>query len=416
MSREITASIIAIGTEISSGKIQDSHGRYLSSRLSDIGFSVDSIVIVPDNENISFFIETRKDKLDLLVITGGLGPTSDDITRDVIAAAAGVDLVLDNDIWTGLLTKFSCKMNVSRKKQAYFPKGFSVLNNLCGTASGFSGYIGGTLIYCLPGPPGEMQSMFENSVIPGISRKFNFEKPEILTLSCFLICESSLEDVCVAYNSSNITWGTRIEAYKISLYLQGGSQGGRLQFFNYLQKYFGQELVVPGNLTAEELLFNSLASDSRCVSIAESVTGGLIGSLLTGIPGSSSVLWGSLVTYTNRSKLKILGIKEETLLKYGAVSREVAEEMACRVMELSGSDLSLSVSGFAGGSHDDHEDTGKVWIAVKKEKSLVFALEYRFAGSRDVIRRKTVIAALLLAETALTRPERLDSCARWQYS
>ncbi|MCK5153860.1 MAG: nicotinamide-nucleotide amidohydrolase family protein [Spirochaetales bacterium] len=416
MSKEFTASIIAIGTELSSGKIQDSHGKYLSSRLSGIGFSVDSIVLIPDNENIPFFIEIRKNKLDLVIITGGLGPTSDDITRDIIANAAGVDLVLDNDIWTGLLNKFPDKINESRKKQAYIPEGFTVLHNLCGTAPGFSGYIGSTLIFCLPGPPVEMRSMFENSVIPGIIGKFNLKQPETLTASCFLICESSLEDACVTYNSRYITWGTRVEAYKISLYLQGGTQGGRLRFLKYLQDFFGKELVIIGNLTAAELLFNSLSSNSRKISIAESVTGGLIGTLLTDIPGSSKVIWGSLVTYTNRSKLKILGIKEETLTVYGAVSREVTEEMATRVMELSGSDLSLSVSGYAGGSNDKDEDTGKVWIAVKNEAAKTVALSFKFSGSRDLIRRKTVIAALLLAETALTMPERLDSCAQWQYS
>ena len=416
MSKKITASIIAVGSELSSGKIQDIHGKYTSSKLSEMGFSVDSIVLIPDNENIKNFIEIRKNKIDLIIITGGLGPTSDDITREIIASTVGVKLILDNDVWADFLRKFPGKTTELRKKQAYIPEGFTLIQNLCGTAPGFYGYIGSTLLYCLPGPPVEMQSMFENSIIPGIIKKFNLKKPEVLIASCFLICESSLEGACIAYDSKEITWGTRVQAYKISLYLQGGTLEGRQHFITYLQNYFGRELIISGDKTAAGILFSSLASNSSSISVAESITGGLIGSLLTDIPGSSKVFWGSIVCYTNSSKYKVLGINEENLLLNGAVSRKVVEEMADGVMELSNSSLSLSVSGYAGGSDDRNEDTGNVWIAVKKETSIAMALSFKFKGSRDLIRRKTVIAALLLAETALSSPERLDSCGKWQYS
>ncbi len=416
MSKEISVSIIAIGSELSSGKIQDTHGKYASSRLTGMGFNVDSIVLIPDNKNIINFIETRKNKIDLLIITGGLGPTSDDITRDIIADAAEVELVLDNAVWTGLIQNFPGQQNKSRKKQAYIPEGFTIIPNSCGTAPGFSGYIGSTLLYCLPGPPVEMQNMFENAVLPGIIKKFNLKKTETLIASCFLICESSLESACAAYNNEDITWGTRVQAFKISLYLQGGTREERQSFLFYLKDHFGEELVVSGDRTAADILFSSLVSNSSTLSIAESITGGLIGSQLTDIPGSSKVYWGSLVTYTNKSKQMILGIKKESLASHGAVSKEVAEEMVNSVMELSASNLSLSVSGYAGGSHNEREDTGKVWIAVKKETSMPVTLSFYFTGSRDLIRRKTAIAALLFAETALSRPERLDSCGKWQYS
>ncbi len=416
MSKEITASIIAVGSELSSGKIQDTHGKYTSSKLTDMGFSVDSIVLIPDNENIKNFIETRKNTIDLIIITGGLGPTSDDITREIIASTVGVELILDNDVWTDFLQKFPDQNNESRKKQAYIPEGFTIIQNLCGTAPGFYGYLGSTLLYCLPGPPVEMRSMFETSTIPGIIKRFNLKKPETMVASCFLICESSLEGACITYDSKEITWGTRVQAYKISLYLQGGTHEGRQNFLTYLQNYFGSELIVSGDKTAAGILFSSLVSSSGILSIAESITGGLIGSLLTDIPGSSKVFWGSIVSYSNSSKYKVLGVNEENLLVNGAVSKEVVEEMASGVMVLSNSSLSISVSGYAGGSENSNEDTGRVWIAVKKETSIAMALSFKFKGSRDLIRRKTVIAALLLAETALSRPERLDSCGKWQYS
>jgi nicotinamide-nucleotide amidase len=416
VSSKNTASVIAIGSELSSGKIQDKHGKYASSLLSGLGFSVDSIVLIPDNENISFFIETRKDKIDLLIITGGLGPTSDDITRDVIANSAGVDLILNNDIWTDLYNLFPGNINDSRKKQAYIPAGFTVIDNFCGTAPGFSGYIGTTLVYCLPGPPLEMQDMLERSVAPSIIKKFNLSEPEILNISCFLICESSLENACKDYKSEEISWGTRVQPYRISLYLQGGDLKGRQQFFTYLQNIFGNELIVLGDRTAGEILVSSLMEAEVKISIAESITGGLIGKLITDIPGSSHILWGSLVTYTNNAKQKILGLAKDLLINYGAVSREVVEEMASRVMLLSDSDISLSVSGYAGGSHDVNEDTGKIWIAVKSRNSMVYTKSFKFTGNRDLIRRKTAIAAMLLAESALGGSERLDSYGKWQYS
>jgi len=414
--KNITASVIAIGSELSSGKIQDKHGKYTSSILSDMGFRVDSIVLIPDNENIPFFIETRKDKIDLLIVTGGLGPTSDDITRSVIANASGVDLILNNDIWSDLQKRFPGIMNDSRKKQAYIPDGFTVIDNFCGTAPGFSGYIGNTLVFCLPGPPSEMQDMFERSVVPSIIKKFNLPKPEIKNITCFLICESSLENACRDYNSKEITWGTRVQSYRISLYLQGGTKEGRLQFFAYLQKYFGKELIVADDRTAEEILVSSLKRAGKTISLAESVTGGLIGKLITDIPGSSSILWGSLVTYSNKAKQEVLGLKKDFIIANGVVSKEAVEEMTSRVMLLADSDISLSVSGYAGGSHDLDEDTGNIWIAVKNRNSKVFSKNFKFSGSRDLIRRKTAVAAMLLAESSLVWPERLDSSDQWQYS
>jgi competence/damage-inducible protein CinA-like protein len=414
--RKLNASIIVIGSELSSGKIQDNHGKYISSRLSLTGFCVDSIVLIPDNENISKFLESRKNKIDLVIITGGLGPTSDDITRNVIAKTACVDLVLNDDVWEDLLNRFPGHNNESRKKQAYIPEGFSVLQNYNGTAPGFSGYIGSTLIYCLPGPPLEMQNMFEKTVLPDLIRVFNLWEPETFNVSCFLICESALEDACKAYNSKLITWGTRVQPYKISLYLQGGTLEDRQEFYLYLQNYFGKELIAEGDIDIAEILSNSLHKMGKNISIAESITGGLIASLITDIYGSSQICWGSLVTYTNSAKRKILGIKDKDLEQYGAVSKEIAEQMADSVMKLANSDLSLAVSGYAGSLTDKTEDTGKVWIALKISNSRVFVSKFIFMGSRDLIRRKTAIAAMILAETALSSPERLDSCGQWQYS
>jgi len=168
--------------------------------------------------------------------------------------------------------------------------------------------------------------------------------------------------------------------------------------------------------TAAKMLSNALLTRGKVLSVAESITGGLIGTLITDIPGSSKVFWGSLVTYSDASKQKILGIEKDTIHTYSAVSREVVELMAENALKLSKSDISLAVSGYAGGNNDNSEDTGLVWIAVKLKKGMVFSHKFNFTGSRDLIRYKTAIEGILLTETALRQPERLDSCSFWQYS
>jgi len=168
--------------------------------------------------------------------------------------------------------------------------------------------------------------------------------------------------------------------------------------------------------TAVKKLSNALLTRGKVLSVAESITGGLIGTLITDIPGSSKVFWGSLVTYSDASKQKILGIKKGTIHTYSAVSREVAELMAENILKLSKSDISLAVSGYAGGNNDSAEDSGLVWIAVKLNKGMVYSYKFNFTGSRDLIRYKTAIEGILLTESALRQPERLDSSSFWQYS
>ena len=416
VSRKLSASIIALGSEITSGKIQDSHGKFLSSGLSKMGFEVDSIVLIPDDENVGYFIDTRKNKIDILIITGGLGPTSDDLTREIIADTADVELVFQSSLWDALEKKFSGQHNESRKRQAYIPDGFTVLENYCGTAPGFYGLIGSTLVFCLPGPPSEMQDMFKRTVAPLLVGKFNLTIPNTLHVSCFLMCESLLEDVCLEYDSRDITWGTMVGPYKISLYLQGGTSGGRLQFLHYLQDRFGKELVVMGDTHAAEILRAALKSTGTSLCAVESVTGGLISKLMTDIPGSSKIFWGSIVSYSDTAKHKLVGIKKETLENFSAVSKEAVEEMCGNILKLAEVDLSIAVSGYAGGPGDNSEDTGTVWIAVKVVNRHLFASRFEFTGSRDLIRRKTAVAAMLLAETALVGHERLDSSDHWQYS
>ncbi len=416
MYETLSASIIAIGSEITSGKIQDSHGKYLSTELDRMGIVVRSISLIPDNENVCQYIDSEKDKSDIVIITGGLGPTSDDITRDLVASIAGVDLVFHKSILEKLNKKYPGRHNSSREKQAYIPSGFTILENFCGTAPGFYGYIGNSLIFSLPGPPSEMREMFTRSVKPVIEKKYGLSVIEFLNISCFLMCESGLEDMCLQYGSSDILWGTMVQPYKIGLYLYGGNGESRLRFFYYLQEKFGKELVVLGDIKAEEILSEALKAQDRVLCTAESMTGGLISKLITDLPGSSGLFWGAFISYSNEAKKNLLDITEKTLREYGAVSREVVLEMAERSLFLSGANLSIAVSGYADDSGEGNIAAGTVWIAVKSGEGVHAACKFKFRGKRDLVRRKSAVAAMLFAEIALRVPERLDSCCKWQYS
>ncbi len=416
MSETRSASIIAIGSEITSGKIQDSHGRFLSTKLDGMGIDVRSISLIPDDANVGYYIDSEKDKSDILIITGGLGPTSDDITRDLVASSAGVDLVFYSSVLKKLEDKYPGRHNSSREKQAYIPAGFTIIENYCGTAPGFYGHIGRSLIFCLPGPPDEMRDMFVRSVKPVLEKKFSLTVKEVMDISCFLMCESKLEDICREYKSRDIQWGTMVQEYKISLFLYGGDSDSRLRFFYYLQDKFGKELIVMGNTSAEKILSATLMEQNKVLCTAESMTGGLISKMITDLPGASVLYWGSFISYSNKAKRRILDIDGKKLEQYGAVSREVVIEMAEKSLSLSGVDLSIAVSGFADGSSVTGDGAGMVWIAVNSVRGVLTAYKFKFSGERALVRRKSAVAAMLLAETALRAPERLDSCGKWQYS
>lgn len=413
----IRAAILSLGTEITSGIIKDTHGSFLGAELSAMGIQVDRTCQMRDDSNIIQMVQELVKEHDVLLITGGLGPTSDDLTREAIAHAAGIDLVFDESLWEALKQRFGLSKAEANRKQAMVPFGFQVLQNPNGTAPGIWGKVKGHIICAMPGPPREMEPMFRESVRPLIADELELELPLETEASSFLIPEAMLEDVFLKKSFGKLQWRTRFQAYKISFYLMGGSRSQQEEFLTSLRAEFGEQLIRPGNVTAAGLAFKALQEKGLSFATAESCTGGMIGSMFTDIPGASECYWGGFITYDNQAKIKTLGLDAETIESKGAVSEEVVEQMALGTLHASTADVSVAVSGIAGPSGGtEQKPVGTVCIAVARRDGLIRSWRFHFGSRRDIVRRRAAVAALLLVELAVREADRLDMVADWHYS
>jgi len=411
----VTACIICVGTEITEGFISDKHGRYISSVLREIGIHVKKIVLLPDEKEIfKGELEEAISLFNLVFITGGLGPTSDDITREVIAEVKDVPLLFEDKIWELLLKRFGeRKPSPSNRKQAEIPRGFSWFENPNGTAPGLWGWVSDTLVIALPGPPLELIPMVENDALPVVKDVFGIRLGSAFRATSFLIPESVLEDV-LAECAGGLSWGTRVEEYRIVFSIIDGKADERREVFKRVEEKLGSFYVREGDVDPAKVLFDTLKREKKMLAVVESCTGGLVGKLITDIPGSSQIFWGSLVTYANGAKA-FLGVVPEVLQKYGAVSAEAVRQMAGAALERSGVDVALAISGIAGPEGGSEEKpVGTVWISVIKDK-VEFTRKFLFRGDRGRIRRRAAVTAILLADTLITDKESLDRKVNWEY-
>jgi len=417
VSKVIKAAIVSLGTEITSGIIKDTHGSFLGAELTAMGIQVERSCQLRDEPSVIPIVKELLRNHDLLLITGGLGPTSDDITREAVADAAGVQLGFDEVLWQELKKKFGLSRAKANRKQAMIPEGFQILANPNGTAPGIWGRVDDGFVCAMPGPPNEMEPMFRQQVRGIIARQFELEVPRETEASSFLIPEARLEDVCKASMIESVLWRTRFQPYKISLYLMGGSVDEQQMFLQRLQKEFGSQLLRAGDTSAAELAIEALKDRGMRLASAESCTGGLVGKLLTDIPGASEVYWGGWVSYSNQAKIEELGVKPQDLQEHGAVSEETVCQMARGALRRSGGDVAVAITGTAGPEGGSPEKpVGTVWIAVETKSGRSQAHEFHFGSKRDLVRRRSAVAALLMAEQAIRSPERLDTVAKWHYS
>jgi len=420
--RERTAVLISAGTELTEGIIQDGHVRFLSSELTALGFQVRRGVQVPDDRDL-FRAELDRAVADarLVIITGGLGPTSDDLTREIVAEAAGVPLDFHQEAWDALLARFAGRtVSDTNRKQALAPRGFPLLPNPNGTAPGFYGSVGDALVVALPGPPSELRPMFSASVVPLLTARFLAagEGGELWG-TALMVPESSLEEAlrtCAAAGpgGEGIRWGTRVDEDRIVFSLRGGAAEGREGLMDRLVQRLGRVRVRRGDTRPAQLLTEALLERNARVAVAESCTGGLIGKYLTDLPGSSRVFWGGFLSYSNEAKAKLLGVGEALLASEGAVSEAVVRAMAEGAVAASGAEAGIAVSGIAGpegGSAD--KPVGTVWMAVAVKGAGCDARLFSFTGSRDMIRRRSAVAAMLFAEARLLGREFLDTRGKW---
>ena len=410
-----TASLIVIGSELTRGIIADKHGQLVSKELTKIGYHISQIVAIPDDGTIEGVLNALIKKNDVIIITGGLGPTSDDMTRICVADVAGKKLVRDNGAYERLYKRVGERIHGANEKQALFPEGFKTILNPNGTAEGFYGYAGETLIISLPGPPREMEPMFRQNVIPYLASLTGHEYKPCIEYSTFLIAEAKLEELTKDV-SSEVSWGTRFQDYRISLYAEGEKDLCE-KSMEALQERCGKELIVPGDNTALSNLTNLLRKEGLTISAAESCTGGLCSMLLTEEAGSSIYFNGSVVSYAPEVKMGLLGVKNETIEKYGTVSTQCAIEMAEGALKKTGSDFAFSVTGVAGPDKSEGKAVGTVCFgfAGKNRESEALMLSFTSWG-RASVRRKSATAAFILMRCFIEHKENLiDIISRWHY-
>ena len=412
------ASLLVVGTEIAEGIIQDSHTQYLASVLRRLGFRLVASTTTPDEPEImSEYLRFAVARSELVLVTGGLGPTSDDRSREVVADVAGRSLSYHEEVWERLRVRWrrwhggDVEPAQSNRRQAYIPEGFEILANDVGSAPGFIGSVGAARIAALPGPPTELRHVVERALIPILERDFDRQEEEELRGTAFLIGESTLEDALqAAAGDVDVRWGTRAEPYRIDFYLRGGTASAREHVMERLRQAIGSFRIRRGKVDPAAALLAALTEGSLTVCTAESCTGGLISTLITEVPGSSAALWGGIVSYANEAKQSLLGVTESTLMRHGAVSEETVTAMLGGTHQASGADLAIAVSGVAGPNGGTREKpVGTVWIGVALQGQQPQVRRFQFVGSRERVRRKSAIVALLMAADLVTdESERID--------
>jgi competence/damage-inducible protein CinA C-terminal domain len=409
------ASLIIIGTELTEGIIQDSHARFICAHLKDIGCHVNEVVAVADDNSIEKILAKLAKHNSIVIITGGLGPTSDDMTRTSIAKVAGVELYQDRDSWDRLYKRVGDRIHGANESQTWFPKGFFPVINPRGTADAFYGYAGKTLLIALPGPPREAHPLFEDEILPLLRKKLSVPEVKRDEYSTFLIPEARLEEATKEADSA-LTWGTRFQEFRISLYIAGGNGEERDAAIRKLSSLVGPYLIEKGDKDAFEMLEDLLLEKGKTIGTAESCTGGLLAKIFTDRAGSSRYFEGGVVSYSPSVKEKVLGVKESTVEQYGVVSEECAAEMAEGALKVLGTDYAVSITGVAGPDPSEGKEPGTVsfGIAGKGLKTLTFTLHF-MSISRVAVRRRAAVAAALFARQYIAKNGVVDIPSSWLY-
>ncbi|MRZ79775.1 competence/damage-inducible protein A [Paeniclostridium sordellii] len=399
------AEIITVGTEILLGDIVNTNSQFLAKELASLGLDVYYQSTVGDNESrLMDTLNESLDRSDIIITTGGLGPTNDDITKEVAAKCFNQELVFYNDIWKDIkqyFEKIGVEPTENNKKQAYFPKDCIILNNSNGTAPGAILKKENKMIIVLPGPPKEMIPMFNNELKKHLENLTDY-KLISRTLRFFGIGESELEDKLsdIINNQTNPTIAPYAKEGEVTLritaksYTKDDADNLIDEVENKIKTVVGKYLYGYGETTLEETVAKLLVEKNLTIAVSESCTGGMVSSTLIDYPGISQVFMEGCVTYSNEAKMSRLGVKKETLDSFGAVSTETAIEMAKGVAMNLKTNVGLSTTGIAGpGGGTTEKPVGLVYIGLYiNGKTKVKKLN--LAGSREKIRVKATKEAL----------------------
>lgn len=399
----MNAEIIAVGSELLLGQIANTNAKYISTELAAIGVNVFYHSVVGDNaKRLESVIKVAQSRSDLIIFTGGLGPTKDDLTKETIASVLGKDLTYDEAAMQGIEAYFKRAnrvMSENNRKQALVLDGSHVLPNQYGMAPGMALHISGVTYILLPGPPKEMQPMFKNFGIPYLVGQLPDSEPIVSRVLRFFgigesLLEAQLQDIID--EQSNPTVAPLAGNHEVTLRLsakfpdQDRAQRELDILETRIRERVGEFLYGYENTTLSAETAKELKNSGLTVASAESLTGGLFGKQMTDLPGSSEVFVGSLVCYTNEMKEKFLGVSNEVLKTEGAVSGECAKQMAENVRIRTGSDIGISFTGVAGPGGSEGKEAGTVFIALSDAAGTeVHSLS--LSGSRTGIRERSVL-------------------------
>ncbi len=391
--------LILIGSELTEGRRSDRHARYLAAQLDAMGCAVVQITLLPDHrDSMRQAMSDAFARSDAVIITGGLGPTSDDITRDVISEVVDAPLEYSNEIWEGICSYLGDRnINQTNRRQAMAPRSFAYIQNMNGTAPGLMGSYGACSIFALPGPPRELRPMFERSVVPELERLFSLARPNRLHMTIFFTPESELEEALRERSDESLRWSTQCGRSRIALFLYGDEDAANHTAVRLLRR-LGPIRAQFGACDPARLAFEQLERHRAIVSVAESCTGGGVMAALTGVAGCSRVLWGGGVVYRNDAKERVVGARRDRLDQYGAVSEEIALDMARGALAMSEqATLAIAITGLAGPEGaTDSLPVGTVYIAVVDRAGKVCNQRLLFRGDRKCVQKRAVMAALFM--------------------
>lgn len=396
------AEIITIGNELLSGNVLNTNTYYLTKRLSEIGIEVLYHTSVKDDaQMLKDVVNIGLNRADLLIFTGGLGPTYDDLSKEVICNSLGLNLTLNEECKKTIedyFRKLNREMTPNNIKQAYIPEGAKYIPNEVGTAPGIFIEWKDKVIVMLPGPPKEMQLMFDKYVVPFIKQDFVIIEKTIKTIDIGEAqVESTIQDIIKSNKDVYIATYAKDGIVDIKIVAKGRDKNSIDEILNdainKIKNKIADYIYSYEDETIEEVVFKILKKNKMKVAFCESCTGGLISSKFTRIPGASEVFDRAYITYSNLSKMEDLGVSKDTLDKYGAVSKETALEMAKGLLNKTSVDVALSVTGIAGPSGGtETKPVGLVYIGIcTKDSSKV--VESLFGGDRVSIQNRAYLKA-----------------------
>lgn len=402
----MTAAILSIGTELTRGELVDTNAPWIAEQLTALGFDLREQATVDDDiERIGAALARLARAARVVICTGGLGPTSDDLTCEAVAAQLHRPLERHNFVLDRIRARYADRgqtMPVANERQADFPEGVTLIDNSVGTAPGFEVLVAEARCFFLPGVPREMKHLFFESVCPSVApmakptsyqvhlRTFGLPESQVATLLAPL--EAAHTDVIVGYRASF----PEIEVKILARAADAAAAQARAELVAVeAREALGDIVYGERGDSFAEVVGHTLRDRGLRLAVAESCTGGLIGAMLTAVPGSSEYLLFDAVVYANSAKEGVLGVPSETLRCHGAVSGETAAAMAEGALRVAAADIAVSVTGIAGpGGGTEDKPVGTVWFGLARGGAPTLTFVRCFGGDRDRVRGRAAHFAL----------------------